>query len=217
MDRWVPAEALAHPDMRDALVARDVAKVYRTLQRFGVSQRKIAALCGQNQSEVSEILSGRRVVSIDVLDRIERGLSVRFGDHPDEEQPMARILNTGVDREVAGVWPTRSAMPRDLWMSLISDATTDLFFGGYTSYFLWLEQPQLRAALRTKCEQGVRVRFLLGDVTSPVTLAREQVEATPLTITARVGITLKELSTLEGVEVRFSDRHISMSVWDFRS
>jgi hypothetical protein len=36
------------PDMRDALAVRDVAAVYRLLQKHGVSQRQIAALTGQS-------------------------------------------------------------------------------------------------------------------------------------------------------------------------
>src|SRR4051812_6044616 len=36
-------------DMRIALAARDIAGVFRLLQRVGVSQRRIAALTGQSQ------------------------------------------------------------------------------------------------------------------------------------------------------------------------
>ena len=54
--------------------------MYRLLQRFGVSQRRIAALTDQSQSEVSEIIGGRRhVVSYDLLVRIADGLGVPRG------------------------------------------------------------------------------------------------------------------------------------------
>jgi transcriptional regulator with XRE-family HTH domain len=49
------------------------------LQRYGISQRRIAALTTQSQSEISEILAGRRVVSYDVLVRIADGLRVPRG------------------------------------------------------------------------------------------------------------------------------------------
>jgi transcriptional regulator with XRE-family HTH domain len=67
------------PDMRAALATRDIAGVFRLLQRVGVSQRRIAALTGQSQSEISEILGGRHVVSYDVLARIADGLGVPRG------------------------------------------------------------------------------------------------------------------------------------------
>ncbi|MGH3754138.1 MAG: hypothetical protein ACRDRP_15875 [Pseudonocardiaceae bacterium] len=57
-------------EMRAALTARDIAAVYRLLGRLGVSQRRIAHLTGQSQSEVCEILKGRRVRDVWVLERI---------------------------------------------------------------------------------------------------------------------------------------------------
>jgi hypothetical protein len=69
--------AWSRPDMRGALARRDIGAVYRILQKYGVSQRRIAALTGQ--SEISEILGGRRVVSYDVLVRISDGLGVPRG------------------------------------------------------------------------------------------------------------------------------------------
>jgi plasmid maintenance system antidote protein VapI len=65
--------------MRYALAVHDIAKVYRLLQRFGVSQRRIAARVDQAQSEVSEIIGGRKVVAYDVLIRIADGLGVPRG------------------------------------------------------------------------------------------------------------------------------------------
>jgi transcriptional regulator with XRE-family HTH domain len=67
------------PDMSTALGSRDIGSVYRLLQRHGVSQRRIAAMTGQSQSEISEILKGRRVVAYDVLLRIAEGLGVPRG------------------------------------------------------------------------------------------------------------------------------------------
>ncbi|WP_019811351.1 helix-turn-helix transcriptional regulator [Saccharomonospora halophila] len=66
-------------EMRDALAARDISEVYRQLRRHGISQRQIAAMTGQSQSEVSEILKGRQVMAYDVLSRICQGLGIRPG------------------------------------------------------------------------------------------------------------------------------------------
>jgi transcriptional regulator with XRE-family HTH domain len=69
----------SHPEMRQALALRDIGTVFKLLQRHGLSQRRIAALTGQSQSEVSEILNGRQVVSYDVLLRICTGLGIQRG------------------------------------------------------------------------------------------------------------------------------------------
>jgi plasmid maintenance system antidote protein VapI len=76
---WVDPAVWQREDMRRALALHDIATVYRLLQRFGASQRQIAARTDQSQSEISEILGGRKVVSYDVLVRISEGLDVPRG------------------------------------------------------------------------------------------------------------------------------------------
>ena len=63
-------------DMRAVLAAHDIAGLYQLLKDTGLTQRDIAALTGQSQSEVSEILTGRRVLSYDLLVRIIEGLAI---------------------------------------------------------------------------------------------------------------------------------------------
>jgi transcriptional regulator with XRE-family HTH domain len=63
-------------DLRAALADHDIGAVYRALQDLGVGQRQIAALTGQSQSEVSEIVNGRKVNDYRVLVRIAKGLGI---------------------------------------------------------------------------------------------------------------------------------------------
>ncbi|MGH4026591.1 MAG: helix-turn-helix domain-containing protein [Pseudonocardiaceae bacterium] len=63
-------------EMRAALAVRDIGEVYRTLTDLGVSQRQIATLAGQSQSEVSEIIKGRVVKDYRLLERIAEGLGI---------------------------------------------------------------------------------------------------------------------------------------------
>ncbi|MBV9011137.1 MAG: hypothetical protein JO281_23035 [Pseudonocardiales bacterium] len=79
--------------MRAALTARDIGTVYRLLGRQGVSQRRIAQVTGQSQSEVCEILKGRQVCNIWVLERIADGLGIprsRIGLSYGEQTPGTR-------------------------------------------------------------------------------------------------------------------------------
>nr|MDQ3989895.1 helix-turn-helix transcriptional regulator [Actinomycetota bacterium] len=66
-------------DVRRTLAERDIGALYRVLKDEGVTQRQIAELTGQSQSEVSEILAGRRVKQVDVLERICDGLGIERG------------------------------------------------------------------------------------------------------------------------------------------
>jgi transcriptional regulator with XRE-family HTH domain len=76
----IPAWVWCTPLMLAALGRRDIASVFRQLQHLGLSQRRIAARTGQNQSEVGEVVSGSRVVSsYDVLARVAQGLGIPRG------------------------------------------------------------------------------------------------------------------------------------------
>jgi transcriptional regulator with XRE-family HTH domain len=75
----LPAAFVESERARAAMAARDVATVFAVLGGTGVSQRQIAALTGQSQSEISEILAGRRVQSFELIERIADGLGTPRG------------------------------------------------------------------------------------------------------------------------------------------
>ena len=75
----IPAEVWDKKQMRDALASREISSIYRLMRKEGISQRQIAAMTGQSQSEVSEILKGRQVIAYDVLARIADGLGAPRG------------------------------------------------------------------------------------------------------------------------------------------
>jgi transcriptional regulator with XRE-family HTH domain len=91
---------LATERARRALAARDVSAVYRLLTESGISQRQIAHLTGQSQSEVSEILKGRRVMAYDVLVRIAEGLGVQRGSMGLAYDEVAEPAGPAVGEEV---------------------------------------------------------------------------------------------------------------------
>jgi transcriptional regulator with XRE-family HTH domain len=70
---------LENSDMRWALAERDIGAVFRLVVGGGLTQRELAVLVRMSQSEVSEVLSGRRVLAYDVLVRIADGLGVPRG------------------------------------------------------------------------------------------------------------------------------------------
>lgn len=133
------------------------------------------------------------------------------------------VLKTGHDREIVAVYPYRSACPSSVWADLIRHANEELYFAGYTNYFLWLEQPAFLATLQKKAESGCRVRFLVGDPQLELTRQREQAEDVALTVSTRIEITLENTNKLDGItgiETRFSDpldaqTHMSLSVFRF--
>ncbi|WP_051385413.1 helix-turn-helix domain-containing protein [Actinokineospora inagensis] len=106
------------PTMRAALRRRDITTVYRLLKRHGVAQRRIAALSGQAQPEVSLIARGRQVMAYDVLERIADGLGIprgylglAYSDHvvdgvvttvPDRREFMGLLAKVAMGAAVTG-------------------------------------------------------------------------------------------------------------------
>lgn len=127
-------------------------------------------------------------------------------------------VKTGPDREIVSAYPYRNACPTSVWASLIDGASQQITFAGYTNYFVWQEQPRLAARLARKAQDGCAVRFIVGDPDSEVTRRREAAEAVPLTVGTRIRITLDALEKIKhspGIEARFSDEHIALSVFTF--
>ena len=107
------------PQMRQALSAATWPPSIGLLQRIGISQRHIAALTAQSQSEISEILKGRQVMAYEVLGRIADGLGIPrgyMGLAYDASSPRAR-RDDGVRATTATLTRTNkygafSPMPR---------------------------------------------------------------------------------------------------------
>jgi transcriptional regulator with XRE-family HTH domain len=67
---------LARPDVRAALASHDIGALFRVLGESGWSQRGIGRAARMHQSEVSNIIKGRRVIGYRVLVRIADGLGI---------------------------------------------------------------------------------------------------------------------------------------------
>jgi len=90
--------------MHRALHERNVGAVFRLLtERHGVSQRWIAGAVGMSQSEVSEIVKGRRVRMVDVLERVCDGLGIdrhlmRLAGYADPDEPDSQEVTDDMRR-----------------------------------------------------------------------------------------------------------------------
>jgi transcriptional regulator with XRE-family HTH domain/tetratricopeptide (TPR) repeat protein len=74
-----PSAWLDKPAIRRVLAQRDITTLYQVLQEHGFSQHEIARRTGHKQSDVSEILAGRRMLAYDVLVRIADGFGIPHG------------------------------------------------------------------------------------------------------------------------------------------
>jgi transcriptional regulator with XRE-family HTH domain len=190
----------------------------RAMAGASMSVRDLAARVGVDEKTVSRWVSDPARVP---HPRHRDAAATVLGVEEEMLWPEAvrQSIKTGPDREVVAVYPYRSLVPKTLWRGLVTGATKRLVFAGYTNYFLWLEIPGFRDVVGRKAEQGIDVRFLVGDPDSDVTRHREAVEDVALTVSTRIKVTLDELRKLRqaavSVQARFSDGHIALSVFTF--
>ncbi|WP_441246149.1 XRE family transcriptional regulator [Kitasatospora sp. McL0602] len=188
----------------------------------GLSPRQLAGRVGVSGKTVERWLSDDHLIP-HARNREDAAQALGVDSTMLWPKAVRDVFKTGPDREIVRSYPYRSACPSTVWGELIKDARTDLYFAGYTNYFLWLEQPNLIETLRRKTEAGCRVRFLMGDPDGEVTRQREAIEDVALSVSTRVRITLehlRRLGPLEGLEARFSApadamNHVSLSVFRF--
>ncbi|MBV8539328.1 MAG: helix-turn-helix transcriptional regulator [Pseudonocardiales bacterium] len=100
----IDSEFFEDDAVRAALAARDIGALYHLLRRVELSQRRIADLTGQSQSEVGEILNGRQVRDVRVLERIADGVGIpraRLGvSYGEDTPPAAKEVNEDTKRRV---------------------------------------------------------------------------------------------------------------------
>ncbi|WP_184503178.1 XRE family transcriptional regulator [Streptomyces botrytidirepellens] len=192
------------------------------MESAGLSPRQLAARVGVSGKTVERWIADEELIP---HSRNRSDASETLGVEAEMLWPKSvrNRFKTDGAQEIVQSYPYRSACPSTVWSDLIAGAEEELFFAGYTSYFLWTQVPALSETLRQKAESGCRVRFLLGDPAGPVTRQREEIEDVALTVSTRINMTLEQLTkmgTVTGLEARFSAaadamNHVSLSVFRF--
>ncbi|WP_030333690.1 helix-turn-helix domain-containing protein [Micromonospora parva] len=118
----IPEDAWSHGEVLTALAARDIGGLFRWITSLtGASQGRIGAAVGLEQGYVSRIMAGRKVTSIDVLERIADGCRM-----PDQARttmglaPRQTAPPTGPDRRTASepvhrTWQEDVRSAAELW------------------------------------------------------------------------------------------------------
>ena len=184
----------------------------------GLSYADVASRLGVDEKTVQRWVTRARLP----YPANRAALASLLGKEPEMLWPNAvrRTLRLGHDRELIGVYPRRSDLPRNFYPNLIEQAGERLWFGGYTSYFIWVDGPHVADMLAERVTEGADIRFLLGAPDSPITRDRDAYEGSPLTLGTRIEMTVREITKINGrcerpIEVRHTDRHVAWSLWIF--
>ncbi|GAA1690118.1 XRE family transcriptional regulator [Fodinicola feengrottensis] len=121
------------------------------------------------------------------------------------------------EAEFVCLYPTRSAVPRDLWPSLVDEATDSLDILVFAGLFLPDSgHPDLAEAMIEMGAAGGRVRVLLGDPDGDAVQRRAHEEDIGDGVAARVRLSLSHLKRAigaPGVEVRLHNATLYNSIY----
>lgn len=119
--------------------------------------------------------------------------------------------------ELVHLYPTRSAVPWDVWTGLINGASAHMDVLVFSGQFL-VEQHNILPIVKEKAAAGARFRFLVGDHTAAAVIQRAQEEGTTGGLEGRVQMMrryLQEVAGLDGVEVRIHGTILYNSIYRF--
>lgn len=118
--------------------------------------------------------------------------------------------------EVVQVYPTRGAVPLDLWVSLIANATEEVTLLSYAGLFLLDNNPDVTQLVADRARAGVRVRILLGDPDAEAIRQRGWEEGIGDDMPGRVRIAQRYLGPAlgtPGLEVRLHSTTLYSSIY----
>ncbi|MEU4691899.1 DUF5919 domain-containing protein [Actinoplanes sp. NPDC023714] len=184
----VPEHLWQAESMRSALAARDIAQVFRLVQReTGVSQSHLGVATGLSQAQVSEIISGaRRVSSIDVLTRISTGLGMPGGARmtlllgeraqtdamPSDKDVGSYLIERFSD--VEAIYPSRSEFTSKVPPHALFDEAADIRAAGLSLNLICQQYADSRLAQIVR--DGARLRLLFLDPAGNAIRQRETEE-----------------------------------------
>lgn len=135
---------------------------------------------------------------------------------PDALSPDERTHATR--SELVALFPTRNAVPADLWDRLLDKATREIGVLVYVGMFL-TERPNLIKTLLAKGKSGARVRLLFGNPTSREVMRRSEDEGIgKASIPAKVRNALAYFQPLDGepgIEIRCHGTTLYNSIYRY--
>lgn len=119
------------------------------------------------------------------------------------------------ESEILNVFPHRSAIPNELWPRFFETAEEEIGVLVYVGLFM-AEDRAIQRIFRSKADEGVRVRILLGDPDSQAVAQRSLDEGIDDAIIAKVKNAIamyKPLRNIEGIEFRLHDTVLYNSIY----
>lgn len=126
---------------------------------------------------------------------------------------------SATEAELVKLYPSRGAVPIQLWIDLVSGAEESIDILVYAGSFLHDSIPGFVEALGDRAEAGVRVRLILGDPNSAAVELRGREEAIADSMAARCKLSRQYFGPAgrRGVQIRLHGTTLYASIFRFDS
>ncbi|MFJ9174955.1 multiprotein-bridging factor 1 family protein [Streptomyces sp. NPDC102360] len=120
--------------------------------------------------------------------------------------------------EIVETYTNRASVPRDLWLSLLRDATQQIDVLVFSGTFFAQTNPRIARMLRERAEAGARIRLCFGDPDGTAAVTRGHEEGIGDTLAAKIRASLtyyRELPGVPGCEMRLHDTTLYNSLFRY--
>jgi transcriptional regulator with XRE-family HTH domain len=120
--------------------------------------------------------------------------------------------------EIVGTYSDRASVPRDVWIHLLSTATSNIDMLVFSGTFLAQTNPKIAEMLRGQSEAGVSVRLCFGNPKGSAIAFRDQEEGLSGTLSAKVCASLTYftgLTELPNIGIRLHDTNLYSSIFRY--
>ncbi|WP_053648136.1 XRE family transcriptional regulator [Streptomyces sp. XY431] len=188
------------------------------LAQRGVSPESLAAACEVDPKTVGRWLGGRvphprhRFAAAQHL-RVEEAFL-----WPVPQPRSGRPDTVGI--ELVATYANRASVPREVWLSLLQEAETQIDVLVFSGTFFAQTNPYVARMLVERAAAGVRVRLCFGDPKGRAAAVRGREEGIGDTLAAKIRASLtyyRSLPTKAGCEVRLHDTTLYNSLFRYDS
>jgi hypothetical protein len=120
--------------------------------------------------------------------------------------------------ELVGAYANRASVPRELWLSLLQEAETQIDVLVFSGTFFAQTNPHVAGMLAERAAAGVRVRLCFGNPTGQAAAVRGDEEGIGDTLAAKIRASLtyyQNLPASAGCEVRLHDTTLYNSLFRY--
>ncbi|WP_206737002.1 MULTISPECIES: XRE family transcriptional regulator [unclassified Streptomyces] len=192
-------------------------RLHSVLAQRGISPDILADVCAVDPKTVSRWLGGRVPHA---RHRFAVARHLRVEETFLWPAPARRSVRTadGSGGELLGTYPNRASVPRDIWLTLLSEAKREISVLVFSGTFFAQSNPHVAKMLAARASEGVRVRLCFGDPAGRAVATRGREEGIGDTLAAKIRASLTYYRPLLGdigCSIRLHDATLYASMFRY--